>query len=71
MLELMDYIAQSGIDNSGRRLGVNRREFLYAIHIPERRSGNERRSEMDRRSDASFKFSIDMERRAEIGRAHV
>lgn len=66
MLELMAYMAQSGIDNGGRRLGIDRREFLYAIHIPERRSSGERRSERDRRSDASFRFSIDMERRTAL-----
>ncbi len=66
MLEFMGNMAQSGIDSGGRRLGIDRREFLYAIHIPERRSGRQRRSEMDRRSDASFRFSIDMERRAAL-----
>ena len=36
-------------DNGGRRLGVDRRQFSYDFHIPERRSGKERRSELDRR----------------------
>ena len=36
-------------DNGGRRLGIERRQFLYNGHIPERRSGKERRSELDRR----------------------
>jgi len=36
-------------DNGGRRLGVDRRQFSYYFHIPERRSGNERRSGIDRR----------------------
>ena len=36
-------------DNGGRRLGVQRREFSYQAHIPERRSGKDRRSENDRR----------------------
>ena len=66
MLELMDHMAQSGIDSGGRRLGIDRREFLYAIHIPERRSGRQRRSGKDRRGDAAFRFSIDMERRAAL-----
>jgi len=36
-------------DNGGRRSGVDRREFSYTSHIPERRSGKERRSGNDRR----------------------
>ena len=36
-------------DNGGRRLGVDRRQFSYTQHIPERRSGKERRSGLDRR----------------------
>lgn len=36
-------------DNRGRRLGVDRRQFSYDFHIPERRSGKERRSGLDRR----------------------
>ena len=66
MLEFLAFMLQSGIDNGGRRLGIDRREFLYAIHIPERRSGKDRRSREDRRSESSFRFSIDMERRAAL-----
>ena len=36
-------------DNGGRRSGTDRREFNYTSHIPERRSGKERRSGLDRR----------------------
>ena len=36
-------------DNGGRRLGIDRRQFSYTAHIPERRSGKERRSGFDRR----------------------
>ena len=36
-------------DNGGKRLGVERRQFSYYFHIPERRSGEERRSGLDRR----------------------
>ncbi len=36
-------------DNGGRRSGIERREFLYNGHIPERRSGKDRRSGLDRR----------------------
>ena len=38
-------------DNGGRRSGRDRRQFSYAGHIPERRSGHNRRSGMDRRID--------------------
>ena len=36
-------------DNGGMRLGLDRRQFSYDKHIPERRSDKERRSELDRR----------------------
>ena len=35
--------------NSERRSGSERREFSYAVHIPERRSGIERRNRFDER----------------------
>lgn len=40
------------VDNGGRRLGMDRRYFLYFNHIPERRSGIDRRSGGDRRKIA-------------------
>jgi hypothetical protein len=36
-------------DNEGRRSGIERRQFLYNGHIPERRSGKNRRNGLDRR----------------------
>ena len=36
-------------DNGGRRLGIDRRQFSYDFHIPERRLGKERRNGDDRR----------------------
>jgi hypothetical protein len=36
-------------DNAGRRLGIDRRQFSYAEHIPEGRCGEDRRSDKDRR----------------------
>ena len=39
------------LDNGGRRTGGDRRVFAYAMHIPERRSGVDRRDGTDRRSD--------------------
>ncbi len=40
-------------DRGGRRSGFKKREFLYDAHIPERRSGAERRSGNDRRETFS------------------
>ena len=37
-------------DNGGRRSGIERRRFQYTSHIPERRSGHDRRSGIDRRT---------------------
>jgi hypothetical protein len=36
-------------DNGGKRLGIDRRQFSYDFHIPERRLGKERRGGLDRR----------------------
>jgi len=36
-------------DNGGKRLELDRRQFSYDKHIPECRSGNDRRSGLDRR----------------------
>lgn len=36
-------------DNGGRRSGFDRRQFAYAVHIPERRIGKDRRIGGDRR----------------------
>jgi transcriptional regulator with XRE-family HTH domain len=44
-----DDIEISFLDNGGRRLGFDRRQFKYALHIPECRSGKERRNLLDRR----------------------
>ncbi len=39
------------IDNGGRRSGIERRRFSYAIHVPELRSGKDRRNGIDRRNE--------------------
>ena len=39
------------IDNGGRRSGIERRNFSYAIHVPELRSGKDRRIGIDRRNE--------------------
>ena len=44
-------------DNGGRRSGVDRRQFNYAVHIPERREGKDRRSGHDRRRPRHISFS--------------
>jgi DNA-binding XRE family transcriptional regulator len=36
-------------DNGGERLGLDRRQFSYDRHIPERRSDQDRRSKLDRK----------------------
>jgi len=41
------------IDNGGRRSGMDRRFFLYAAHLPERRAGKDRRGWLDRRSNGA------------------
>ena len=51
-------------DNGGRRSGIERRLFSYSIHIPELRSGKDRRSGIDRRSERVLKLPIEIERRA-------
>ena len=38
-------------DKGGRRSGRDRRQFSYTGHIPERRSGHDRRGGLDRRND--------------------
>jgi hypothetical protein len=36
-------------DNGGRRTGLDRRQFSYSGYLPERRSGEDRRRQFDRR----------------------
>jgi hypothetical protein len=39
----------SVLDNGGRRKKLDRRQFAYTVHIPERRCGIDRRDGEDRR----------------------
>ncbi|MFH1527928.1 MAG: hypothetical protein ABIG69_14955 [Bacteroidota bacterium] len=39
------------LDNGGRRSDVERRKFSYTNYLPERRSGEDRRSSADRRKE--------------------
>jgi len=48
-------------NNVDRRLGIERRVFSYTRHIPERRSGKERREAIGRRSGKIIKFPIVLE----------
>jgi hypothetical protein len=48
-------------NNVDRRLGIERRVFSYTRHIPERRSGRERREVIGRRSGKIIKFPIVLE----------
>jgi hypothetical protein len=43
-------VMASFIKNNGdKRLGLDRRQYSYDKHIPERRSGQDRRCKLDRR----------------------
>ena len=53
-------------DNGGRRTGIDRRQFSYAVHIPERRSGTDRRAGNDRRHPWNFKKRESSERRTVV-----
>ena len=44
-----------GIDNGGRRLGTERRQFNYSLYYPERREGDQRRNIPERRVEMSAK----------------
>ena len=46
-------------DNGGRRSGIERRQFSYSSHIPERRCDEDRRSGLDRRNDISRRMEIE------------
>jgi DNA-binding XRE family transcriptional regulator len=48
-LDENDVIASFVRDNRGVRLGLDRRQFSYDRHIPERRFDQDRRSKLDRR----------------------
>jgi hypothetical protein len=47
------------IDNGGRRSGFDRRTFLYAACLPERRTHQERRCQADRRQGFEVNLSDD------------
>jgi hypothetical protein len=51
-----------------RRLGIDRRRFSYDVHIPERRTGEERRYSAEHRNGNGYRLSpkqrSNMDRRA-------
>lgn len=50
----MEKIKVPAKDNGGWRSGHDRRQYNYSVHIPERRSGLERRSGKDRRKSIRY-----------------
>ena len=46
-------------DNGGRRSGGDRRTYSYTLHVPERRSGADRREGKDRRKAPRYKIPSD------------
>ena len=46
------------IDTGGRRSGIDRRQFSYSYHIPEKRSSKDRRNGIDRRSGLDQRSGI-------------
>ena len=57
---------QRAPDNGGRRSRVDRRQFSYSSHIPERRTTGERRSGLDRRSGADRRNGTDRRRKFNV-----
>ena len=45
-------------DNWDRRSGIDRRQFSYIAHIPERRCGEDRRRSVDRRGVIDFGIGV-------------
>ena len=46
-------------DKGGRRSGGDRRTYSYTLHVPERRSGADRRDGKDRRQAPRYKIPSD------------
>jgi hypothetical protein len=52
-------MASRPLDNGGRRSGIDRRQFSYDSHIPERRAIAERRIGADRRIGLDRRRGLD------------
>ena len=46
------------VDKGGRRFGIDRRQFSYTSHIPNRRLDEDRRKETDRRRSVGRRSGI-------------
>lgn len=53
------YLSYDLSDKGGRRIGLERRRFSYAEHIPERRCGEDRRKGSDRRTGIERRSGMD------------
>ncbi len=51
------------MDNGGRRLWADRRKVVSPGYAPDRRSGKDRRAELDRRGFKKISLKIEKERR--------
>lgn len=49
--KLKEMSANRSIDNGGRRLGIERRQFSYSHYVPERRIGVDRRMRPKKKVD--------------------
>jgi hypothetical protein len=46
------------VDNGERRIGIERRQFSYSFHLPERRSGKDRRGKSVRMSEPNHSEDV-------------
>lgn len=46
-------------DQGGRRSGIERRQFSYSAHSPERRKGHDRRRHPDRRGSTDRRSGVE------------
>ena len=51
------------VDKGGRRIGIERRQFSYTDHVPESRSGRDRRIGVDRRSGIDRRCGRDIKKK--------
>ena len=49
-------------DDGGRRSGIDRRQFSYSSHIPERRTSADQRGGLERRSGVERRGGVDRRR---------
>ena len=55
----MSITPEQPLDNGGRRRGGDRRKFSYSGHIPEKRSGDDRRFGEDRRKRIDLEAAVE------------